>query len=421
MSSLRTRIAFFSLGVLAVLTVMVPQVFAAVIDTSIFIVQEDDVIDEDVYVAADRGRVDGVIVGELIIGLAGDLTISGRIEGDIYVAAGGRVTVADTGVVTGSVRGAVREVVIDGSVGVDLAVASLSTTVNGSVGRDVIMAGGTLLHEGSVGRAIRGWMFTAVVDGEVGNDVDVRVQSLEVGPDADVTGDLVYRSTQEATTSVSAEVGGQFVRLEPRSPFVIDLYLTLATVLSFLGFLLVGILVIWLFRSTTPRAAAVIQKKPWKVLGVGFVAGVALPALGTLVLVLAAPFLAKAAVMTLLVLLSLLAFVFGPIPALIAFGNWALRRRGGLFGAFVVGTTVWRLGVLFIPIVGLALTMAAMTWGVGGWLVAAWDSRRRHAPPDPLLPPAITPEPDTTDADWEPPLPPLRSSGAEAEGAARDE
>jgi hypothetical protein len=413
-SLLRTRVAFFSLGVLAVLGVMVPRVVAAVIDTSIFIVQEEDVIDEDVYVAADRGRVDGIIAADLIIGVAGDLMISGRVEGDIYVAAGGQVTVADTGTVTGSIRGAVREVLVDGSVGVDVAVAALSTTVRGSVGRDVIMGGATLQHEGSVGRDIRGWMFTAVVDGRVAGDVDIRVQSLEVGSDAEVAGDLVYRSTQDAATSVSAEVAGQFVRLEPRSPFVVDLYLTLATVLSFLAFLLVGILVIWLFRSTTPRAAAVIQKKPWKVLGVGFVAAVAVPVLGTLLLVLAAPFLAKAAVMTLLVLLSVLAFVFGPIPALIAFGNWALRRRGGLFGAFVLGATVWRLGVWFIPIVGLVLTLGVMTWGVGGWLVAAWDSRRRHAPPDPLLPPAVVPEPDDApDTDWELPLPPLETSDRE--------
>ncbi len=422
MNRLRTRIVFFSLGVLAVLGVMVPRVVAAVIDTSIFIVQEDDVIDEDVYVGADRGRIDGVIAGDLIIGLAGDLMISGRVEGDVLVAAGGRVTVADTGAVGGSVRGAVRELVVDGSVGVDVAVGALSTTVSGSIGRDVVMAGGTLLHGGPVGRAIQGWMFTAVIDGAVGNDVDIRVQSLEVGPDADVTGDLVYRSTQEATTSGSAEVGGQFVRLEPRSPFVVDLYLTLATVLTFLAFLLVGILTIWLFRSTTPRAAAVIQRKPWKTLGVGFVAAVALPVLGTLLLVLAAPFLAKAAVMTLLVLVSLLAFIFGPIPALIAFGNWALRRRGGLFGAFVLGATVWRLGVTFIPLVGLALTLAAMTWGVGGWLLAAWESRRRHVPPDPLLPPAIVPDPeDTADADWEPPLPPAKSALPHGVGEVAEE
>ena len=126
--------------------------------------------------------------------------------------------------------------------------------------------------------------------------------------------------------------------------------------------------------------------------------------------------LAKAAVMTLLVLLSVLAFVFGPIPALIAFGNWALRRRGGLFGAFVLGATIWRVGVTLIPLVGLALTLAAMTWGVGGWLLAAWDSRRRHAPPDPLLPPAMVPDSDDgPDADWEPPLPPLETSAAEAD------
>ena len=63
-----------------------------------------------------------------------------------------------------------------------------------------------------------------------------------------------------------------------------------------------------------------------------------------------------------------------------------------------------------------------MTWGVGGWLLAAWKSRRRHPPTDPLLPPAIVPEPeDTVAADWEPPLPPAKSALPHGVGEVAEE
>ena len=95
--------------------------------------------------------------------------------------------------------------------------------------------------------------------------------------------------------------------------------------------------------------------------------------------------------------LTLIAFVVLVICSNIASGVWARW----------IDTNPEGLLMLSSRNRYLALTLAAMTWGVGGWLVAAWESRRRHAPPDPLLPPAIVPEPDdTTDADWEPPLPP---------------
>ena len=56
---------------------------------------------------------------------------------------------------------------------------------------------------------------------------------------------------------------------------------------------------------------------------------------------------------------------------------------------FLLGGLVWRLGVEIIPWVGLLVYFAAVAWGTGGWVMAAWQERQRVEPPQPLLPPAM--------------------------------
>ncbi len=40
-----------------------------------------------------------------------------------------------------------------------------------------------------------------------------------------------------------------------------------------------------------------------------------------------------------------LVIAVGAVPAVTALGNLVLVRRGGLFGAFLVGAVLWRLGI----------------------------------------------------------------------------
>jgi hypothetical protein len=125
----------------------------------------------------------------------------------------------------------------------------------------------------------------------------------------------------------------------------------------------------------------------------------------------------------LLILLYGLGLLMSPLPAVTAFGNRVLGGRGGLFGAFVLGALVWRLGIELIPLVGVALYVAALTWGTGGWVLAAWEERKRVPPPEPLLPPAMMASDAADDAlrGWEPPLPPAPAGTTAADPAASPE
>ena len=73
-----------------------------------------------------------------------------------------------------------------------------------------------------------------------------------------------------------------------------------------------------------------------------------------------------------------------------------------------------------VPVIGLALSLALLVWGVGGWLVAWWDHRARRTPAPLLPPPSDDAGPGEAD-DWEPPLPPVRVGAAPPDDAVHGE
>jgi hypothetical protein len=358
---------------------------AEIITTNIYLVTEDQVEDEDVYVASTSARVAGIIDGDLVVS-TGNLTISGVVTGDVFVLTHGKVHV--TGEIGGSLRGTVREVIVEGTVGDDVIVAAVTTRISGTVMRDALVFGGSLTVDGEVKRNVNGRMLSAVIDGKVGNDVDIAVGNLTLGQAAVVDGDVLYRSGSDAEIAATAQVASQLERLPTRGSFSIELVLTVATILGFFAFLFAGFVLLWLFRGTAPRAVATIEHRPLRAAAVGAGAILVLP---VLVVVLAMTLVGVPVAVALLVLL-LLALVLGPVPAVTALGSRLLRRRHwGLFASFAAGALIWRLGIRLIPIVGFGLYLGALAAGFGGWLIAIWEQRRETVPEQGLLPVTAVP------------------------------
>ncbi|MEA2022933.1 MAG: polymer-forming cytoskeletal protein [Actinomycetota bacterium] len=374
----------------------------SVVTTDLFIVDEDDPITEDVYVASTSGRVEGIIDGDLVI-TTGDLSISGIVTGNVLALTSGAVRLEQGGVIEGSLRTATPQVQVDGEIGGDLFVTGIATGIgsSGVVGRDVIMFGGTLTIDGTVGRDVRGRLFNASVSGTVGRDIDLAVQRLVVDDGASVSGDVLYRSTNDAVIS-DGTVSGQIVQLPAQSNFIFGVILTLANIIGFLAFIVSGIFLLWLFRATGAAAVEAVEKHPVKtgLVGLGSLIGAPL-----LVLLLAITLVGLPLAM-LLMIAMLLAFVFGPIPAVGAVGDLLLRRKGGLFGGFLIGAVLWRLGIWLIPFVGAFIYLAGLIWGTGGWVLAAWRLRKTRPAEREALPAALMAEEDDIPEDWAYPLPP---------------
>lgn len=405
---MRFRSRAFALLIVAG-AVAIPLPFnPTVISANQYIVPEGERAVEDAYVLANRAVIEGRIDGDLSFA-GGDVVVSGFIDGDLNVASSAAVRIEGT--VNGSVRGAVLDQVeVIGVVNGDVAVATRRVSIEGEVGRDILLFGAQLEMEGTVGRDIRGQLLTASLNGEVGAVVDVRVNQLTIGPDARIAGDVIYRSTTEASVSNQAELLDGLSQFPATQRAEVELAIAAVTILGFLGFLVAGIALLWLFRRTAPRAIEAIPERPLLTLGVGFGAVVGIP---LLCLALVATLVGLPVALILLALYALGWLVVAPVPSVTVLGDRIFRSRRSLFASFVLGAVILRV-VFWVPwiggFIGLALYLSAVTWGFGGWLVAAWEQRAESLDDArPLVP--MNSNRDGGEAaeipdDWEPPLPP---------------
>ncbi len=341
---------------------------ASVIGADIYLLGPDQVVTEDLILAAATARIGGTIEGDLVVA-TGSLELTGRVTGDVTVLSHGAVTVS--GVVEGSLRGVGRQVTITGSVGDDITVAALGLDVAGAVGRDLAAWSWRLGVTGEVGRDVLGRFSSAVVPGAVGHDVDVEVSSLQVT--GAVGGDVVYRASGEASVDASG-VAGQVVDIPVRVPLPVSTALRVAALFGLFGFVVGGIVLLWLFDATAAGAVALAAARPWACLGLGLATLVALPSLfAALAVSLVGIPLALAVLLALVV-----AAGFGSVPMIAAVGGRLLGDRGGSVGGLVLGAAIWALLAVVWPLLGAVAYTVALVWGLGAWLLAGWQLRSRR-------------------------------------------
>ena len=398
------RPRFYAFGLVAVLAILVPSIttFAALITTDTYIVRAEETLTEDQYVTSTSAHIEGVVDGDLTI-FSGSITITGEVTGSVTVFSLASVTVSEGARIGGSLRGTAGTLRIAGTVGSDLFVAAASIVIDPSaeIGRDVMGFGGAVTVRGDVARDLRGRVFRSEISGDVGGDVDIATQSLVITPDASIGGDVLYRSPSDADIDEGAQIAGSVTRLPTQGNFLYGVILSMATVISFLGFLVAGIVALWLFRTSSSRAVGSILRKPIRSFLVGLLTVIAFPA-ATLVLAMT---LVGLPIAVIGVLIGVIAFIIGPVPAVTALGNRVLVNRGGLFGAFVVGAVLWRLGIWLIPVVGGFIYLIALVWGIGAWVMGFAAARRGDPTPPALLPASLIVE-DRIPKDWVPPLAP---------------
>ncbi len=391
---------FYALGLVAVLAVMLPTMttFAALITTDRYIVRAGETVAEDQYVTSTSAFVEGVIDGDLTI-FSGSVTITGRrsrLRNRLHRGVGHRCRRCPHRWIPsrhgwnppGCRHGRERCVRCR-------CVAIIEPS--GRVGRDVMGFGGGLTVAGDVARDVRGRILRAEISGDVGGDLDIATQGLDVTGTAAIDGDVLYRSASDANIDEAAQISGSVTRLPTRGNFIYGVILSMATVISFLGFLVAGIVALWLLRSSSSRAVGSILRKPVRSFLVGFLTVIAFPA-AVLLLAMTLVGLPLAIVG---VLIGGIAFIIGPVPAVTALGNRVLWNRGGLFGAFVAGAALWGIAIWLIPVVGGFVYVVGSIWGIGAWVMGFAAARRGDSTLPELLPASMVAS-DEIPEDWVP-------------------
>ncbi|MEI7452293.1 MAG: polymer-forming cytoskeletal protein [Candidatus Falkowbacteria bacterium] len=271
---------FLKIGLFALIALVLPfsaaRAFEVRSGDSVYI-PKDQIISGNFYTAASNLTIDGQILGDVIC--AGqNVVINGKVDGDVICAA---QSLNINGEVNGNVRVAGNNIDINGAVArnVNLMSATALISANAKVGRDILLAVDKSEFRGTVGGSIYGAANNLLVAGTVGDGINVKIgqyngdknTGLIIADGAKVAGNVTYSSEQEAKINKD-NVGGQIVR-QAESQARPNLFLAyiMSQFYAIFSALLVGLIIVSLWRKTTIKITDRIKTDHWASIGWGFI------------------------------------------------------------------------------------------------------------------------------------------------------
>ena len=334
-------------------------------------------ITKDFYVTGgDVVEISGTVNGDVLVG-AGQLTIDGTVNGDV-LAAGGVLNIS--GDVRDDVRIAGGQISLTGNIGRNLTVGGGDVNIgeNAVIVGGIVVGAGNLRLAGEVGGDVLVGSGNTTLSGIIGGDVEIYTGALVVSSGADIAGDLVYTSEEEATIDKQASVSGQLLQKTP--PVVVadaDKKVSQALeglvalkfqakLVSFLSALLVGMILIKLFPKYGDLVKETLQNNPWKALlwGSLFLFLTPLAFIALLITVLGIP----------LALFGLMALGTYIYLSKIFVGYWLgdkipLGDKSNSYLSFALGLAAYYILTL-VPVLGGFVSFAALLFGMGAGLLA---------------------------------------------------
>ena len=310
-------------------------------------------LDKNAYLAGGSVVSDASLSGDLSVA-GGTVVVHGNVGQDLLAAGGNISVLSDIG---DDARIAGGTIVLSGAIGNDLAVAGGQVTVTGKrVGGDVLVSGGTVHIAAPVSGSVRISGGSVTIDAPVAGDVEVHAQSLTLGSKAVISGTLSYEAPRKATLEDGASVKGETthtpivdVREGPAAAIAVFSVWILATLAS----LIVASLVVFLLFGRYMRALARdVAARPLRMLGIGFLALVAIPAAAFVMFltVVGVPL----GVVTLAGYVALLIFswIVAPVVTWALVESWWFKRPPEVRWQTVVFGAVTYLVVGLVPFVG---------------------------------------------------------------------
>lgn len=337
------------------------------------IIASGDVIDDDLYIAANHITVNGIVNGD-VLAIGSRITINGKIDGDI-VAIGANIDIS--GEITGAVRVGGDSVTVTGDIGGDLiaAVDDIAIENTAIVGRDLVFTGRKIDIDSFISDSIMGWGSRVTINDIVGGDIEIGVEQFTITSTADIKGDLIYYSDDEATIESGARIGGTTTHEPakyriPDYPVIHNLRVWGAFIAFFMT-LICGIVIIVIAPRRARAVAASIKTRPLLSLGWGALVLFATPIaiLIICITIIGIPLGIIGAV------LYVLAIFLSQIAVGLFIGYWILgyfrdvNSRGLLVGAFAIGFVLLTL-VKLIPFIGPFIWLATAIFGIGAMVMS---------------------------------------------------
>lgn len=181
--------------------------------------RKGDTIKDDLYALGNDTTVAGNILGDLFAIGSNVFVGGGNFVSDDALIVGANVSVVST--IKQDLRIVGWSVFFSGSVGKDMAVVANQVRLlpESVVGQDFIAASGRVVLDGEVKRNVKIVAGEVELNDKIGGNVDITADRVTLGPNALITGNLVYSSSNGATINEGAKVLGetQYKKIETSS------------------------------------------------------------------------------------------------------------------------------------------------------------------------------------------------------------
>lgn len=345
-----------------------------------------EVVDDDLYIVAGTITVDGTVNGDLWA-VGNTIIVNGPVEGSVMAA--GR-TISINGDVGHAVRAAGETVIINSDVNGDVMVGcgQVNIASTATVGGDLLLGVGNARIDGLIEGIIKGGGGGVTISGEVRGNVDLKVENLTILPTANIQGDLIYTSEEEADIQSGARIGGATTHNLPEVkesrardfPFVLFSGIG-GKVTGFLMAFIAGLVIILLVPRRLKSIADSIRTRPGPSAGWGALALFVTPIAAVIVCitVIGIP------VGLIALVLWGIAIYLAQIPVGLFIGRWIIGRfknvegKAIMIGALALGLVILKLLGL-IPHVGFFIGIAVALFGMGAVVVSIrkWRAKKRE-------------------------------------------
>ena len=388
------KLLMLSLMVVMLLSFQFGTVLAATANNYTSTLNQGDTLEGTGFFSGETVRVNGNVNGPTFVS-GGNIEVNGDIDGDLFVA-GQTITV--TGNVTGSLFVAGQDINIGGkinngiySAGANVNVASenngsvflagqnIFTKNEAKIGRDLFIGGSKVTADGTIGGDVNASGDNVSLFGSVGKNANLDGPILSLDS-ADVKGDLVYTSQNEAKVSEDSTVGGKtdWQKVDKKVNSVFTLAVLYSTLLSIAGALIVWLAVKLLRPLLWVNLANKLIVSPLKTVGVGFIAFFLIPIISLILMIT----IVGIPLGFILIPLHMIAIYVSKIIVAVAIGeslrqkfNWTEKHHG--IWLVLMGLVILSI-LAFIPYLGVIVQLLMVIAGLGTIILSLARKRQNN-------------------------------------------
>ncbi|MBP7018448.1 hypothetical protein KBB17_03015 [Candidatus Saccharibacteria bacterium] len=350
-----------------------------------YVVRQDEVINDDLFVAAESVTIEGIVNGD-VYAVGNRVTIRGTVNGDVIVGAS---LVEVSGVVRDDLRVGASTVTVNSSAKIgdsfSAAGSDISVSADSIIGGGVQVAGSSVDMNGSVGRGILAGTSSLRINGPVKGNIQADSEKLNFGDKADIKGSVNYTSTREAVIDEGAVLASKPEMKKRETAKATDTVMATITSKS-IGFAMTfvtGAVIILVAKKHVKQIAQTIGTEMGKTLGLGLVVMLA----GVPAFILIAMTFIGIPLALIMLTLWIIALIIGKIFTAVAVGSMLLKRNNSsktdylpnAYGALAIGLALYYLATL-VPFIGFFVAMAATAMGLGGLAIQLQSSRQTVNP-----------------------------------------